>query len=50
MDEKKLVTWEAFEQYHKNLMKYITGRDDLVLKDEETCRMTSEEDKNEDSE
>lgn len=37
MDEKKFVTWEAFEQYHKNLMEYIGMHDDLILNGETTC-------------
>ena len=37
MDEKKYVTWEAFEQYHKNLVDYIGMHDDLMLKGETTC-------------
>ena len=35
--EKKFVTWEAFEQYHKNLMEYIGMHDDLILNGETTC-------------
>ena len=37
MDEKKFVTWEAFEQYHKKLMEYIGMHDDLMLNGEITC-------------
>lgn len=37
MDEKKFVTWEAFEQYHKNLMEFIGMHDDLILNGETTC-------------
>ena len=31
MDEKKYVTLEMFEQYHKKLMEYIDMHDDLML-------------------
>jgi hypothetical protein len=31
MDEKKYVTLEMFEQYHKKLMEYISMHDDLML-------------------
>ena len=31
MDEKKFVTIEMFEQYHKKLMEYIVMHDDLML-------------------
>jgi hypothetical protein len=37
MDEKKFVTLEAFEQYHKRLMEYIGMHDDLILSGETTC-------------
>lgn len=37
MDEKKYVTWEMFEEYHKKLMDYIGMHDDLMLKGETTC-------------
>ena len=37
MDEKKFVTIEAFEQYHKNLMEYIGMHDDLILNGKTTC-------------
>ena len=38
MDEKEeLVTFEAFEQYHKQLMEYIGMHDDLILNGETTC-------------
>lgn len=37
MDEKKFVTLEAFEQYHKQLMDYIGMHDDLILNGETTC-------------
>ena len=30
-DEKKFVTIEMFEQYHKKLMEYIGMHDDLML-------------------
>ena len=31
MGEKKFVTIEMFEQYHKKLMEYIAMHDDLML-------------------
>ncbi len=31
MDEKKYVTLEMFEQYHKKLMEYIGMHDDLMI-------------------
>ena len=34
MDENKFVTLEMFEQYHKNLMGYITGRDGSTSEEE----------------
>ena len=37
MDEKKYVTIEMFEQYHKKLMEYIGMHDDLMLNGETTC-------------
>lgn len=37
MDEKKFVTWEAFEEYHKKLMEYICMHDDLMLNGKTTC-------------
>ena len=37
MDEKKFVTWEMFEEYHKKLMEYIGMHDDLILNGETTC-------------
>lgn len=37
MDEKKFVTIEMFEQYHKKLMEYISMHDDLILNDKTTC-------------
>ena len=37
MEEKKYVTWEAFEEYHKKLMEYIGMHDDLMLNGETTC-------------
>lgn len=37
MDEKKFVTLEMFEQYHKKLMEYIGMHDDLILNGETTC-------------
>lgn len=36
-NEKKFVTIEMFEQYHKRLMDYISMHDDLILNDETTC-------------
>ena len=36
-DEKKFVTIEMFEQYHKKLMEYISMHDDLILNGETTC-------------
>ena len=35
MDEKKLVTWEAFKKYHEQLVGYIEDNDGLILDDEE---------------
>ena len=37
MDEKKYVTIEMFEQYHKKLMEYIGMHDDLMLEGVTTC-------------
>lgn len=37
VDEKKFVTIEMFEQYHKKLMEYIGMHDDLILNGETTC-------------
>ena len=37
MDEKKYVTWEMFEEYHKKLIDFIGMHDDLMLKGETTC-------------
>lgn len=37
MSENKYVTWEMFEQYHKNLMEYIGMHDDLMLDGETVC-------------
>ena len=37
MSETKYVTYEMFEQYHKNLMEYIGMHDDLMLNGETTC-------------
>lgn len=37
MNEKKFVTIEMFEQYHKRLMEYIGMNDDLMLNGETTC-------------
>ena len=36
-NEKKFVTIEMFEQYHKKLMEYICMHDDLILNGETTC-------------
>lgn len=35
--ETKYVTYEMFEQYHKNLIDYIGMHDDLMLNGETTC-------------
>jgi hypothetical protein len=37
MDEKKFVTIEMFEQYHKKLMEYIGIHDDLILNGKAIC-------------
>ena len=37
MDEKKFVTWEMFEEYHKKLIEYIGMHYDLMLNGETTC-------------
>ena len=37
MNEKKYVTWEMFEEYHKKLMEYIGMHDDLILESKTTC-------------
>ena len=37
MDEKKFVTIEMFEKYHKKLMEYIGMHDDLILNGVTTC-------------
>lgn len=37
MDEKKFVTIEMFEEYHKKLMEYIGMRDDLMLNSMTMC-------------
>lgn len=37
MDEKKYVTIEMFEQYHKKLMEYIGIHDDLTFNGETIC-------------
>ena len=37
MDEKKIVTMDVFEQYHKQLMEYINMHDDLILNGKTTC-------------
>ena len=36
-NEKKYVTLEAFEEYHKKLMEYIGMHDDLMLDGVITC-------------
>lgn len=36
-NEKKFVTLEMFEEYHKKLMEYIGMHDDLILNGETTC-------------
>ena len=36
-NEKKIVTLEIFEEYHKRLMEYISMHDDLMLNGETTC-------------
>lgn len=36
-DEKKYVTIEMFEQYHKKLMEYIGMHDDLMLEGFTIC-------------
>ena len=33
MDEKKIVTLEAFKKYHEHLMGYIEDGDGLTLED-----------------
>ena len=37
MYEKKFVTIEMFEKYHKRLMEYIGMHDDLMLEGITTC-------------
>ncbi len=37
MSEKKFVTLEMFEKYHKNLMNYIGMHDDLMLDGKTIC-------------
>lgn len=37
MNEKKYVTLEMFEEYHKKLMEYIGMHDDLMLEGKTTC-------------
>jgi ribosomal protein S27AE len=37
MNEKKFVTWEMFEKYHENIMKYIKMHDDLILNGKTIC-------------
>ena len=36
-NEKKFVTFEMFEEYHKNLMEYIRMHDELMLEGKTTC-------------
>ena len=36
-NEKKYVTIEMFEEYHKKLMEYIGMHDDLMLNGETIC-------------
>lgn len=36
MDEKKIVTWEAFKKYHEHLVGYIEDGDDLEVDIEST--------------
>ena len=33
----KIVTLEAFEEYHKNIMEHIRMRDELMLNGKTTC-------------
>ena len=42
MDEKKYVTLEMFEKYHKNLMTYICMHDDLMLNGVTICHKCGE--------
>ena len=42
MDEKKYVTWEMFEEYHKKLMEYIGMHDDLILNGKTTSQKCGE--------
>lgn len=44
MDEKKLVTWEAFKKYHEQLVGYIEDGDGLILNDEEEAVEGEEDD------
>ena len=37
MEEKKFVTYEAFERYHKRLIEHIGMHDDLILNGETVC-------------
>ena len=37
MDEKKFVTLEMFQEYHKRLVEYIGLRDGLILDEETVC-------------
>jgi hypothetical protein len=32
-NEKKIVTWEMFEKYHEQLVKYFTGGDNSILEE-----------------
>ena len=36
-NEKKFVTYEMFEQYHKSIINYIGMHDDLMLEGKTTC-------------
>lgn len=44
MDEKKLVTWEAFKKYHEQLVGYIEDADGLILEGEEEAVEGEEDD------
>ena len=35
--DDRMVTQEAFEEYHKRLLEYIGIHDDLVLEGESVC-------------
>lgn len=36
-NETKYVTYEMFEQYHKNLIEYMKMHDELMLEGKTTC-------------